>query len=77
MSREMQSFRITASQFITENVIYLNVRAERSNFMFNILLITNNSQQKNLIFIDILKSLIFWITNDSTRVLKMIQQVRD
>ncbi len=41
------------------------------------MLITNNSQQKNSIFIDILKNLIFWITNDSVRVLKMIQQVRD
>jgi septal ring factor EnvC (AmiA/AmiB activator) len=45
--------------------------------MFNILLITKNSQQKNSIFIDILKNLIFWITNDSIRVLKIIQQIRD
>ncbi len=45
--------------------------------MFNTLLITNNSQQKNSIFIDILKNLIFWITNDSVRVLKMIQQIRE
>ncbi len=59
MSRKMQSSRIAASQSFTENVIYLNVRAERRNFMFNILLITNNSQQKNSIFIDILKNLIF------------------
>jgi hypothetical protein len=77
MSREMQSSRIAVSQSITENVIYSNVRAERRSFMFNTLLITNNSQQKNSIFIDILKDLIFWITNDSIRVLKMIQQVRD
>ncbi len=77
MSREMQSFRIAASQSIIENVIYLNVRANRRSFMFNILLITKNSQQKNSIFIDILKDLIFWITNDSIRVLKMIQQIRD
>jgi hypothetical protein len=73
----MQSFRIAASQSITENVIYSNVRADRRSFMFNTLLITNNSQQKNSIFIDILKDLIFWITNDSIRVLKMIQQIRD
>jgi hypothetical protein len=45
--------------------------------MFNTLLITNNSQQKNSIFIDILKDLIFWIINDSVRVLKMIQQNRN
>ncbi len=45
--------------------------------MFNTLLITNNSQQKNSIFIDILKSLFFWITNDSVRVLKMMQQIKD
>ncbi len=77
MSREMQSSRIAVSQSITENVIYSNVRAERRSFMFNILFITNNSQQKNSIFIDILKSLIFWITNDSVRVLKMIQQIKD
>jgi hypothetical protein len=77
MSREMQSSRIAASQSITENVIYSNVRAERRSFMFNTLLITNNSQQKNSIFIDILKDLIFLITNDSIRVLKMIQQIRD
>jgi hypothetical protein len=77
MSREMQSFRIAASQSIIENVIYSNVRANRRSFMFNILLITENSQQKNSIFIDILKNLIFWITNDSVRVLKMIQQIRN
>jgi hypothetical protein len=77
MSREMQSFRIVVSQSIIENVIYSNVRAERRSFMFNILFITNNSQKKNSIFIDILKNLIFWITNDSVRVLKMIQQIRD
>jgi hypothetical protein len=73
----MQSLRIAASQSIIENVIYSNVRADRRNFMFNTLLITNNSQQKDSIFIDILKDLIFWITNDSIRVLKMIQQIRD
>jgi hypothetical protein len=73
----MQSFRIAASQSITENVIYSNVRADRRSFMFNTLFITNNSQQKDSIFIDILKDLIFWITNDSIRVLKMIQQIRD
>jgi hypothetical protein len=73
----MQSLRIAASQSITENIIYSNVRADRRSFMFNTLLITNNSQQKDLIFIDILKDLIFWITNDSIRVLKMIQQIRD
>jgi hypothetical protein len=50
---------------------------ERRSFVFNILLITNNSQQKNSIFIDILKNLIFWITNDSVRVLKIIQQIKD
>jgi hypothetical protein len=77
MSREMQSFRIAASQSIIENVIYSNVRANHRSFMFNILLITKNSQQKNSIFIDILKDLIFWITNDSARVLKIIQQIRD
>jgi hypothetical protein len=70
MSRLMQSS--DASQSITENVFYSNVRANRRNFMFNIMLITNDSQQKNSIFIDILKDLIFWITNDSDRVLKMI-----
>jgi hypothetical protein len=73
MSREMQSFRIAASQSIIENVIYSNVRTERRNFMFNTLFITNSSQQKNSIFIDTLKNLIFWITNNSVRVLKMIQ----
>jgi hypothetical protein len=41
------------------------------------MLITNDSQQKDSIFIDILKDLIFWITNDSNRVLKMIQQIKD
>jgi phenylalanyl-tRNA synthetase beta subunit len=66
-----------AFQSITENVIYSNIRASRRSFMFNILLITNNSQQKDSIFIDTLKDLIFWITNDSIRVLKMIQQIRD
>ncbi len=48
MSRNMQSFQIDISQSIIENVIYSNVRAERSSFIFNILFITNNSQQKNL-----------------------------
>ncbi len=66
-----------AFQSITENVIYSNVRANRRSFMFNIMLITNDSQQKDSIFIDILKDLIFWITNDSDRVLKMIQQIRN
>jgi hypothetical protein len=77
MSREMQSFRIAVSQSIIENVTYSNVRANRRSFMFNIMLITNDSQQKDSIFIDILKNLIFWITNDSDRVLKMIQQIRN
>jgi hypothetical protein len=77
MSREMQSFRIAASQSIIENVFYSNVRANCRSFMFNILSITNNTQQKNSIFIDFWKKLIFWITNDSVRVLKMIQQIRD
>ncbi len=77
MSREMQLLWIAASQSIIENVIYLNVRARRRSFMFNTLLITKNSQQKNSIFIDILKNLIFWTTNDSIRLLKMIQQIRD
>ncbi len=77
MFREMQSFRIAELQSIIENVIYSNVRANRRSFMFNILFITKNSQQKNSIFINFLKNLIFWITNDSTRVLKMIQQIRD
>jgi hypothetical protein len=72
MSREMQSFRIAISQSIIKNVIYSNEHAERRNFMFNTLLITNNSQQKNSTFINILKNLIFEITNDSVRVLKMI-----
>jgi seryl-tRNA synthetase len=45
--------------------------------MFNIMLITNDSQQKDSIFINILKDLIFEITNDSDRVLKMIQQIKD
>jgi hypothetical protein len=77
MSREIQSSRIAVSQSIIENVIYSNVRANRRSFMFNILLITKNSQQKNSIFIDILKRLIFWITNNSARVLKIIQQIRN
>ncbi len=76
MFREMQSSQIAISQSIIENVIYSNVRADRRNFMFNILLITNNSQQKSSIFIDILKDLIFWITNVSFRVLKMIQKIK-
>ncbi len=75
MLRMMQSSDVFQS--ITENVIYSNIRANRRSFMFNTLLITNNSQQKNSIFIDTLKNLIFWITNDSVRVLKMIQQIRD
>ncbi len=58
-SREMQSLRIAASQSITENVIYSNVRANRRSFMFNTLFITENSQHENSIFIDILKNLIF------------------
>ncbi len=45
--------------------------------MFNIMFITNDSQQKDSIFIDILKDLMFWITNDFDRVLKMIQQIRN
>ncbi len=53
MSREMQSSRIAASQSIIENVIYSNVRTNRRSFMFNTLFITNNSQQKISIFIDI------------------------
>ncbi len=77
MSREMQSSRIAVSQSITENVTYSNVRANCRSFMFNIMFITNNSQQKDSIFLDILKDLIFWITNDSDRVLKMIQQIRN
>ncbi len=77
MSREMQSLRIAASQSIIENVIYSNVRANRRSFMFHTLLITKNSQHENSIFIDILKNLIFWTTNDSVRVLKMIQQIKD
>jgi hypothetical protein len=77
MSREMQLSSVAASQLIIENVIYSNVRANRRSFMFSTLLITKNSQQKNSIIIDTLKDLIFWITNDSIRVLKMVQQIRN
>ncbi len=77
MSREVQSFRIAASQSIIENVIYSNVRANRRSFMFNIMLITKNSKQKNSIFINIVKRLIFWTSNDSTRVIDMINQIKD
>jgi hypothetical protein len=59
MSREVQSSRIVASQSIIENVTYSNVRANRRSFMFNIMLITKNSKQKNSIFINIVKRLIF------------------
>ncbi len=77
MSREVQSFRIVASQSIIENVIYSNVRANRRSFMFNIMLITKNSKQKNSIFINIVKKLIFWTSNDSVRVINMINQIRN
>ncbi len=77
MSREVQSLRIAASQSITENVFYSNVRADRRSFMFNIMLITKNSKQKNSIFINIVKRLIFWTSNDSVRVIDMINQMRD
>ncbi len=78
MSREMQSLRIAALQSIIENVIYSNVCVDRRSFMFNILLIiTKNSQHESSIFIDILKKLIFWTTNKSVRVLKMIRQIKD
>jgi septal ring factor EnvC (AmiA/AmiB activator) len=77
MSREVQSFRIAASQSITENVIYSNVRANRRSFMFNVMLITKNSKQKNSIFINIVKKLIFWTSNDSVRVIDMINQIRN
>ncbi len=66
-----------ASQSITENVTYSNVRANRRSFMFNIMLITTNSKQKNSIFINIVKKLIFWTSNDSARVIDMINQIRD
>ncbi len=66
-----------ASQSITENVTYSNVRANRRSFLFNIMFITKNSKQKNSIFINIVKKLIFWTSNDSVRVIDMINQIRD
>jgi hypothetical protein len=66
MSREMQSFWIAvASQSITDNVLYSNVRVNRRSFVFDARSQTDNSQRERSIYIDIEKDLVFWMKNVS------------
>jgi hypothetical protein len=77
MSREMQSLRIAvASQSITENVFYSNVRVNRRSFVFNARSQTNNSQRERSIYIDIEKDLIFWMKNVLDKLLEMIKMIK-
>jgi hypothetical protein len=77
MSREMQSLRIAvASQSITENVFYSNVRVNRRSFLFNARSQTDNSQRERSIYIDIEKDLVFWIKNALNKLLKMIKMIK-
>jgi hypothetical protein len=77
MSREMQSFWIAvASQSITENAFYSNVRVNRRSFLFDARFQTNNSQRERSIYIDIEKDLIFWMKNVSNKLLKMIKMIK-
>jgi hypothetical protein len=77
ISREMQSSRIAvASQSITENVFYSNVRVNRRNFLFDARSQTNNSQRERSIYIDIERDLIFWMKNVSNKLLKMIKIIK-
>ncbi len=77
MSREMQSFRIAvASQSITENLSYSNVRINRRSFLFDARSQTDNSQRERSIYIDVEKDLIFWMKNVSNKLLKMIKMIK-
>ncbi len=77
MSREMQSLRIAvASQSITENASYSNVRVNRRSSLFDVRSQMNNSQRERSIYIDIKKDLIFWMKNVSDKLLKMIKMIK-
>ncbi len=77
MSREMQSSRIAvASQSITENAFYSNVRVNRRSFLFDARFQTDNSQRERSIYIDIEKDLVFWMKNVSNKLLKMIKMIK-
>jgi hypothetical protein len=72
----MQSLRIVvASQSITENMLYSNVRVNRRNFMFDSRSQTNNSQRERSIYINIERDLIFWMKNVLNKLLKMIKMI--
>ncbi len=77
ISREMQSFRIAvASQSITENALYSNVRINRRNFMFDARSQTDNSQRERSIYINIEKDLVFWMKNVLNKLLEMIKMIK-
>ncbi len=77
MSREMQSLRIAvASQSITENVLYSNVRINRRSFMFDARSQTDNSQRERSIYINTERNLVFWMKNVSDKLLKMIKMIK-
>ncbi len=77
MSCEMQSLRIAvASQSITENVLYSNVRVNRRSFMFDARSQTDNSQRERSIYINTEKNLVFWMKNVSDKLLKMIKMIK-
>jgi hypothetical protein len=77
MSREMQSSRIAvASQSITENLSYSNVRVNRRSFLFDARSQTDNPQRERSIYIDTKKDLVFWMKNVSDKLLKMIKMIK-
>ncbi len=77
MSREMQSSRIAvASQSITENVLYSNVRINRRSFLFDARSQTNNSQRERSIYIDTERDLVFWMKNFFDKLLEMIKMIK-
>ncbi len=78
MSREMQSSRIAvASQSITENTLYSNVRVNRRNFMFDARSQTDNSQRERSIYINTEKDLAFWMKNVLDKLLEMIKMIKE
>jgi hypothetical protein len=78
MSREMQSSRIAvASQSITENALYSNVRVNRRSFMFDARSQTNNLQRERSIYINTEKDLIFWMKNVFDKLLEMIKMIKE
>jgi hypothetical protein len=73
----MQSSRIAVSQQIIESVLYLDMRVNRRNSLFDARSQTNNSQRERFIYINTEEDLVFWMKNVFDKLLEMIRIIKE